>query len=320
MARALRIACSCLLLGTAHAGLKDKASFPVGVAVSASNGLVYGSQYAAQVNDDFSEVTAGNIMKMSYLHPSENTFSWGNADKLANWAGSNGLKLHGHTLIWHSDYQVPKFMKSYGGNFATMLEKHCKTIADHFSGKVSSWDVANEAINDGGSCYRNSVFYQKLGKAYLPLCFKAARAGDPSATLYYNDYNIEHSSSKFNCVKQLIKDVKAAGAPIDGIGFQCHIGMSTSVSTMKSHFKQIADMGMKVKITELDISNSGNDNAGQKSKYKQVVQAYLEAVPASLRGGITVWGLYDGNSWLGEGKHPLLFSGSGPFTKKQAYY
>ena len=189
------------------------------------------------------------------------------------------------------------------------------TIATHFAGKVSSWDVVNEAILDGGG-YRNSLFYQKTGADYIEQAFRDARAADPAAELYYNDYNIEQDAAKLKTVTDMLDGFKARNVPITGVGFQMHIMPDwPSIPTISAAFKQVVDRGLKVKITELDIPINNPFSAAykggdikttytlglgleQKKRYCEVVKAYMDTVPANLRGGITVWGVDDPSSWL----------------------
>ena len=328
-------------------GLYTHAEFPIGVAVSGpgeSRNFLDIPEKQLSISEHFSELTAGNIMKMSYLHPAENTYNWDNADQLINWAQANGKQVHGHTFIWHSDYQVPNWMTSYTGDFAAMLDTHVATIADHFEGRVVSWDVANEVIDENNNCWRNSLFYQQLGSAFVENAFFAARAADANADLYYNDYDTEGGNApKFDCLLQLVDDLQANNAPIDGVGFQMHVQIDwPSTSVIASAFQAIVDRGLKVKITELDVPLNNPWAADpfpqytgftadaaerQKQRYKAIVQTYLDTVPAHLRGGITVWGLWDGDSWLmdlssrqGADDWPLLFSGpeNGPYETKPA--
>jgi len=115
-----------------------------------------------------------------------------------------------------------------------------------------------------------------------------------------------------------------------------------SIANITLAFQAIVDRGLKVKITELDVPVNNPWGAGfpqydsftdtaanlQKARYKAIVKAYLDTVPANLRGGITVWGLWDGDSWLNNlnnrnGKEwALLFSGdaNGPYEPKPAFY
>ncbi|WP_045826970.1 endo-1,4-beta-xylanase [Teredinibacter turnerae] len=296
----------------------------------------------------FSQLTAGNIMKMSYLHPGENSYTFDQADAMINWAKANGLSVHGHTFIWHSGYQVPTWMSSYSGDFQAMLNSHVSTIADHFKDDVVSWDVANEVIDENGidGCWRNSLFYQKAGKNFVANAFIAAHAADDDAELYYNDYDTEGgNSAKFACLLTLVDELLAAEVPITGVGFQMHVQIDwPSIEAIGSAFKAIADRGLKVKITELDVpinnpyastpfpqytSYTETAAAVQKARYKAIVEAYLANVPASQRGGLTIWGIWDGDSWLhtfnerqGVDDWPLLFTGpaDGPYEQKAAYF
>lgn len=319
------------------------------MAVSAGNesrSFLNIAEKQTSIAQHFSQLTAGNIMKMSYLHPQENTYDFANADQMVNWAETNGIGVHGHTFIWHADYQIPSWMNSYSGNFEAMMDNHVATIAEHFAGRVDSWDVVNEAIDENQSnCYRNSLFYQRLGSSYIANAFRAADAADPGADLYYNDYDTEGGNgNKLNCLLQIVDDLQANNVPIDGVGFQMHVQIDwPSTAQMRTAFQAIVDRGLKVKITELDVpvnnpyastpfpqytSYTPEVAALQKARYKSIVQTYLDVVPAQLRGGITVWGLWDGDSWLldfdnrqGVDDWPLLFSGpaNGPYEEKAAF-
>lgn len=322
--------------------LKALADFPVGVAVSAGTEtysiLRDNANATAQrtiIEQHFDQITAGNIMKMSYLHPGIDTFAFTQADELLNYATDNDIDMHAHALVWHSDYQVPGWMKTFVGDkaaWSAMMKNHVEGVAAHYSGRVASWDVVNEAFEDNGS-YRNSIFFQKMGKDYIEEAFTNARAADQNADLYYNDYNISPGGAKLNAVLAMVDDFQERNIPIDGIGFQMHVYMAwPSAATIKSSFKAVVDRGLKVKITELDIPfNNPYDGSynypnnyiavltpalaqTQKVRYCEIVKAYMEVVPAEQRGGITVWGVWDGDTWLNQAlfnnNHkdwPLLF-------------
>lgn len=323
----------------------------MGVAVSSR--LFSTPEMESLVTAEFNQITAENIMKMSYMHPEEDTYSFNQADQLVNWAEANGIGVHGHTFIWHSDYQVPGWMKTYSGDFGAMLDTHVTTVAEHFAGRVDSWDVVNEVLADSptpGNCWRDSLFYQKMGKDFVANAFRAARAADTTADLYYNDFNTEGvSTAKLSCLLEMVDELIAGDVPITGVGFQMHVQInSPSASTIGNTFKAIADRGLKVKITELEIPVNNPYNSAvdfpeyseftataaqrQKQRYKDIMTAYLDNVPAELRGGFTVWGVWDGDSWImtnssryasaNASDWPLLFGGpeNGPYEAKPAYY
>jgi len=309
--------------------LKDLSTFPIGAAVSNTDSPNYNiltnASEKAVVEKHFNQMTAGNIMKVSYMHPSLNTFNFTNADAFVDYANTKGMTIHGHALIWHSDYQVPAFMKNWPNNdsagFLTMLDTHVDTIVRHFAtkGNVKSWDVVNEALNDNTpSNFRtDSAFYTKSGNSavYIENAFKAARLADANVELYYNDYNIDQNRAKTTKLVEMITDFQARDIPIDGVGFQMHVFVDyPTIADIKAAMKKVADKGLKVKITEMDVAINNpysngwsvatakqyNDTTAgdQKKHYCDIIAAYKEVVPEAQRGGITVWGTTDASTWL----------------------
>ena len=78
----------------------------------------------------------------------------------------------------------------------------------------------------------------------------------------------------------------------------------------------LAATGRMVRISELDIKCT--DQQAQADLYKFIFEKYLEIVPEAQRGGITIWGINDKDSWVGENNMPLLYKGSN-FARKPAY-
>ncbi|MFO1388416.1 endo-1,4-beta-xylanase [Cellvibrio sp.] len=315
------------------ARLRDLATFPIGAAVSNTDSPTYNiltnTSEQAVVEKHFSQMTAGNIMKVSYLHPNNNgnanDFTFANADAFVDYAKSKDIKVHGHALIWHASYQVPNFMKNWAGTseeFLTMLDNHVTTIVTHYKdlGNVVSWDVVNEALTDGSpSTFRStdSTFYVKSGNSavYIERAFKAARLADANVDLYYNDYNIDQNNAKTTKLVEMVADFQARNIPITGVGFQMHVFMDyPSIENIKAAMKKIADKGLKVKISELDVAINNPYSSGwsvstatqynntsalaQKKRYCDIVAGYKEVVPEAQRGGITVWGTTDAGTWL----------------------
>lgn len=312
--------------------LSALADFPIGVAVAAgdaTNSMLASPQRQLIVKQHFSQLTAENIMKPSYLQPSEGNFFFDDADALLAFADNHGISVHGHALIWH--LQIADWMNNYSGDavaWKQMLEAHVTRVASHFQGKLESWDVVNEAFLDDGS-YRNvdvgsdvgSVWYQHIGKNYIEYAFTAARAADADADLYYNDYNISWNDNKLAAILTMAEDFVARGVPISGIGFQMHVDKwGPGKSKIAEQFQKVVDLGLKVKITEVDLRMNADANAStinsqlllqQKARYQEIVEAYVETVPPSLRGGISVWGIADHDSWIihlyGSPDWPLMF-------------
>lgn len=321
----------------AATGLKDLAGFPVGVAVpagNADNSLLRSQPRQALVDKHFDSLTAENIMKMAYLQPEQDRFDFTDADALVAYAKSRDMIVHGHALVWHN--QAPQWMNEFSGTpgeFRDMLQQHINTVAGHFAGQLRSWDVVNEAFTDDDvSTYRDTIWYRNLGADYIEFAFRTARAADPDADLYYNDYNLSGTGGpqKLERVLTMLDDFLQRGVPIDGIGLQMHIDSDRpSLQAIRQSFVDIVERGVKLRISELDVSVNRSEElteltaksaAAQRQRYADVVRLYLASVPPAQRGGITVWGITDDDSWI-PGFHqradwPLLFDAG--FNDKEA--
>jgi GH35 family endo-1,4-beta-xylanase len=295
------------------------------------------------IRENFGVVTPENCMKPAPVHPAEDTWRFERPDALVKWCRENNLLVHGHTLVWHAQTN-PWFFQ--GGDKAVItgrLKDHIATLVGRYNGKVRSWDVVNEAINDRGDAetaktenLRNSRWLQSLGPEFLTLAFRFAHEADPEAELYYNDYGIEagpkHASSML-LLKRLIKD----GAPIHGVGIQGH--WSTATVPFDSIDRAIADykaLGLKVSISELDVTIRGasggqfgpgfggrggpvtppsaQDLRAQAEAYARVFSIFAKHKDAVER--VTFWGLSDRRTWR-FGQHPLVFDADN--QRKPAY-
>jgi len=279
------------------------------------------SAYKSVADSEFNLVVAENAMKWDATEPSQNSFSYGAGDQVASYAASSGKELYGHTLVWHS--QLPNWVKNLSGTaLQSAMTNHVTNVATHFQGKVSSWDVVNEAFDDDGTRRDDSTFQQKLGDGYIETAFRAARAADPSAKLCINDYNTDAVNAKSTAIYNLVRDFKARGVPIDCVGFQSHLIIGQVPSTMQQNLQRFADLGVDVRITELDIRMQtpadANKLATQAADYKKVFQICLAV---SRCQGVTIWGITDKYSWV-----PDTFPGQGAalvwdsnYAKKPAY-
>ncbi|MGP2436284.1 endo-1,4-beta-xylanase [Streptomyces sp. JW3] len=280
-----------------------------GTAVAA--GHLGESDYAATLDREFTSVTPENEMKWDATEPTRGGFTFIAADQIVNHAQSHGMDVRGHTLVWHS--QLPSWVGALGAtDLRTAMNSHITQLMTHYKGDIHSWDVVNEAFQDGSSgARRSSPFQDKLGDGFIEEAFRTARAADPAAKLCYNDYNTDGVNAKSNAVYTMVKDFKARGVPIDCVGFQSHFNSASPVpADYQANLQRFADLGVDVQITELDIEGSGT---AQATSYGNVVKACLAV---SRCTGLTVWGVTDKYSWRSSGT-PLLFDGS--YAKKPAY-
>ena len=312
--------------------LKSVATFPVGTVMSLST--FSNAPAISIVKTEFSSVTCENAMKIQATQPTATTFDFSQSDSIANYCVRNGIRIHGHTLVWHQN--LPAWLANFQGDSAAweaVLKTRIKTMITHFKGRVKSWDVVNEAFNDDGTLRafvsgtntKTSLWAQKLGKDYVARCFQYAREADPDVKLFYNDYGQEYSSAKVNAILAMVADFKKRGIPIDGLGLQFHTNIQHPDANFQNAINQMASTGLLIHISELDIRMNSSQTYSQptqemldiqKAKMK-VIAGYYKAIPASQQFGITFWGISDANSWL-KNDWPLLFDKN--YAKKPAYY
>ena len=326
--------------------------FTIGAAINRRQ--IAGTDTAARrlLKKEFNSITPENVMKWENIHPTRDSFNFDLPDKYVALGEKNGMEIIGHTLVWHS--QLGDWMKEVTDSteMADYMKQHIQAVAGRYKGRIHGWDVVNEALNGDGSL-RESVFLKVMGEDYLPFAFKEAAKADPDAELYYNDYSMWVPEKRAGAVR-LIKSIQESGARIDGVGMQAHWNLdSPDLEEVEKSILAYAELGIKVMITELDISVLPDpwalDGAGVSQNFKELEgdpawSPYPDGLPDSVRvrlaqrykdifelflkhkdkiSRVTFWGIEDGDSWLndwpidGRTNYPLLFDRN--YRPKMAY-
>jgi len=250
--------------------------------------------YQTIAREEFNLVTTENSMKWGFVNPEPGKFRWEAADRLMAFAAENNMDVHGHTLVWYAS--LPQWVQTSETSAREGIMNDFIDIMTSRYPDVAIWDVVNEAFEEDGS-YRNSVWFQAMGKDYVHKAFARARLGDPDATLIYNDYNIAYAGPKSDATLQLMQELLAAGAPLDGIGFQMHIDSSfDQFDSVADRFAQFAALGIDIYITELDVSMLDGDTEEDQAEVYAAVAELCLAQPACK--ALQIWGVTDRYSWL----------------------
>jgi len=270
--------------------------------------LLSNTTVTAVAGTQFDMVTPGNEMKWDTTEPSRGAFNFAPGDRIVSFAQAHSMRIRGHNLVWHS--QLPAWVSSLPvAQVQAAMVNHVTTEATHYKGTLYAWDVVNEPFEENGTL-RNDIFFQAMGSGYIANALRAARAADPNAKLYLNDFNIEGAGTKADAMFNLVQSLIAQGVPIDGVGFESHFILGQIPSTLQANMQRFANLGLDVAITELDVRMqlpaTAASLAQQANDYVAVARACL-AVTRCV--GVTQWAVGDPDSWI-----PGFFSGFGSAT------
>jgi GH35 family endo-1,4-beta-xylanase/enterochelin esterase-like enzyme len=250
--------------------------------------------------------------------------------------------MRGHTLMWHSQIGTWMYQDEKGNllpkeEFYANMKHHIQAIVNRYKDVVYCWDVVNEAVADspvypGRPELRNSPMYQIAGEEFIYKAFEYAHEADPTALLYYNDYN-DAEPAKSKRIYNLVKRMKDAGVPVDGIGMQAHYNVyGPSMKEVDDAINLYSTIVDHIHLTELDIRV--NEDMGGGLRFRQgattvsdwertlqqdqyvnlfkVLRKHKDVIDC-----VTFWNVSDKDSWLGTNNYPLLFDEN--VKPKQAY-
>ena len=292
----------------------------------------------------YNSATNENCLKWEKVHPRLNAYDFEPSDQFVRFCEQHDLFTVGHVLVWHQ--QTPDWVyHTRAGNpvprelLVQRLQEHIATVVGRYKGRVHGWDVVNEALAEDGSL-RKSFWLDIIGEDYLEIAFRAAHAADPQAELYYNDFNMANPKKARGAVRML-KKLLDKGVPVHGVGLQGHWGLDyPDLQNLRASIEAYRDLGLKIMITELDISvlpNAFKHQGAEISdiaRYSMTLDPYTDGLPDSVAKAladryatlfevfldysdtisrVTFWGLNDGDNWKnnfpvrGRTDYPLLF-------------
>lgn len=309
--------------------LRQVAPFPLGACAMTAE--LSDPAFAGPLAANFSQLTPEWEMKMEAILKPDGGFDFARGDALADFAARNGMRLHGHTLIWYA--QAPEAfarIDGQGSAFASAYRNYILAVAGRYRGRAAGWDVVNEAVAEDGNGYRDCLWRKNLGMDYVAAAFDHAREADPDAILFLNDYNLETNPRKRASFLRLAEGLLKAGAPLGGLGSQSHVSIDLKPGAFRTAIRELASLGLPIHVSELDVSIRREGPPGrldptptaerlarQARVYGEAVEAFM-ALPPGQRYAVTVWGLRDRDSWLRDPKSgggaddkPLLFDDQG---------
>jgi len=313
--------------------LRPRASLPtlaaqcelhIGTAVQSD--LLEDDSYAELVEREFNLVTPEYEMKFDAIQPEPGEYNFESPDEIVEFAHSRDMLVRGHTLVWGE--ALPGWLVE--GDYSReesieILRDHIQTVVGHYRGDIAIWDVVNEAVREDGQL-RWNYWMSHIGPDYIEMAFRWAHEADPDARLFYNDFDIYLADEKAEGIYDLLVDLKQNDVPIDGVGFQMHVGLERRPDQrqLAELVQRFEEAGFEVHITEMDVSLTRAGGSTEESLnaqaqiYRNVMEVCLEADTCDV---FTVWGTADPYSFLrtsvSPAEQPLLFDDS--YEPKEAY-
>lgn len=329
--------------------LKDayKDHFVVGAAINLSQIFEQDDRGTPIIANQFNSITPENVLKWALVHPQADRYDFTAGDRYVEYGLKHKMFIVGHCLVWHN--QTPKWVfQDENGNPLTRdallkrMHDHIATVVGRYKGKINSWDVVNEALNEDGSM-RQTPWLKIIGEDYIEKAFEYAHEADPKAELYYNDFSLENEPKRNGAIA-LIKKLQAKGVPIAGVGLQNHDNLEwPTVEQEDATIGAFEKLGLKVSISELDITvlpspnKRGTAEMTATAEAQQAQNPYTNGLPEPVQQNlgkryadlfgvfikhhgierVTFWGVTDGDSWLndwpvrGRTNYPLLFDRNG---------
>ena len=170
--------------------------------------------WVEQVLRHCSQLTPEWEQKMERTLGPDFAYDFSASDRVVAFARDNGLRVHGHTLIWYSqgsdvfndDVPRPRFAAEY--------DRYISSFAGRYRGQMAGWDVVNEPVAEDGDGLRDCHWSRALGMdGYMVRAFEQAHAADPDAVLFLNEYNLENIPAEGRGVAHEGRDL--AGGNLD---------------------------------------------------------------------------------------------------------
>lgn len=304
--------------------------------ISKRNGYAFGCAIKSNFFSDkaFTEAVIREVAvivaeyesKRHVIEPIRGVFHYEGMEKIVKFAQMHRMQVRGHTLVWHA-YQPSWLVSALEVNpQIELLTEYIQKVVQHFRGRISSWDVVNEAVNpaDGrADGLRNSVWLKAFGPSYIDIAFRSARKADPKVELVYNEMATEgvwkYGDQYRYFTLKLLEGMKSRGVPVDSYGLQAHLEPNDKPINQKklaSFLGEIKGMGLRIQVTELDVRDYkiGRSLESRNTIAADETRRFLDVV---LDQGVTdyviTWGLSDRYTWLNDGKiKPLLSATPSP--------
>ena len=254
-------------------------------------------------------------LKRGTTEPKQGQYDFSGADQIIAFAQEHRMHARGHALVWYAaqpPWLEPALQAADSDGRARLMTSYIDVAMPRYAGKISEWDVVNEAIepNNGRAdgMRQESMWMQAMGEDYIDIAFHRARETDPKATLFLTDFGFEQDSPRCErrriAMLKLLDRLMARNVPIDAIGIQGHLTPFKepfSQPVFARFLDQLRGYGLGLAVTEFDVADRGGppDPDKRDKDVASVAKAFLDvALDNPAMRSVLCWGLSDRYSWL----------------------
>lgn len=248
------------------------------------------NRYRERVLELFDTVTIDNGLK--WPRWSSGAAARKEAIDAVEWIRAHDLRLRGHNLVWPGWKFTPRAVVSRPDRdsvLPNLIDEHIRDIMAATAGRTAAWDVVNEPVHERD-------YFAAMPESQIAQWFTLARQGDPRTQLFINEYGMLNSRSSPEMIDKylaLIARLRAAGAPIDGIGVQGHVGRQVRAPVdVLSDLDLLASAKLPLHVTEFDLSTP--DELLQADYTRDfLIACYSHPAVA----GFIMWGFWQPRHW-----------------------
>ncbi|MEQ7127406.1 endo-1,4-beta-xylanase [Actinopolymorpha sp. B11F2] len=330
--------------------LHEAVPFPLGTCVEHQDMIGVPGKVLSR---HFSQMTGENYTKpYAWYNDAKQFVGSAGATEIMDYAQAHGMRVYGHVLVWHAQTPAWFFQNDDGAPLTNSpadqeilrgrMRTHIFSVARYLAmgwgpfgsdtNPLVAWEVVNEVIDNGTSHadgMRRSDWYRVLGEEFVDLAFEYAdrafnkvyadRSADRPVTLFINDYGTENAGKRARYLA-LVERLRGRGAPLDAVGHQFHVNLTTPIAALDAALDDVAALGLEQAVTELDVPTGVPVTqprlVEQGYFYRDAFRVFREHADSLF--SVSFWGMNDGGSWRRESGAPLLFTDE--FTAKYAFW
>jgi GH35 family endo-1,4-beta-xylanase len=253
--------------------------FPIGSAIAKT--ILGNDAYQKWFVERFNVATFENELKWYSTESQRGSENYKDADDMVNFCKTNNISIRGHNIFWEDPKYTPRWVKSLDAEqLQQAVDSRIRSLVGRYKGQFLSWDVSNEMLHF-------SFFEDKLGPNASANFFQLAQQLDPSTPMFMNDYNtIETCNDMKATPDEYLKKLSDISQPLlmEGIGLESHFS-KPNIPFMRSVLDKLGSMGLPIWLTEVDITNIGN----QTKQGEYLDQVLREAFSHPAVNGIVMW-------------------------------